>query len=183
MHDLQPPRQEARRQGHAGAVPHVLQRGRRQGRVGHIARGHDHPSHRNSLRSRWPLVSRASRVDLPGIPSQVGQDLVVGESHRWLHRNKHEPHGHRCALRKHGPRRGRSPPRHTGRRTACQELVRHPSMSSLSRIYAHVASLFAVLAWARSSTTKQSAVALAQICCEHRRGLVTPIYKPRSQNK
>ena len=56
-------------------------------------------------------------------------------------------------------------------------------MSSLSRIYAHVASLFAVLAWARSSTTKQSAVALAQICCEHRRGLVTPIYKPRSQNK
>lgn len=49
-------------------------------------------------------------------------------------------------------------------------------------IYERITSILALFEWARSSTPKRSAMALAKIHRKHRPNLTTPIYKQRSQN-
>lgn len=46
-------------------------------------------------------------------------------------------------------------------------------------IYEKLTSILALFAWARSTTPKSSALALAHIHQHHRHNLIVPIYKPK----
>ena len=49
-------------------------------------------------------------------------------------------------------------------------------------IYERIVSALAIFEWARSTTPKRSAVALAKIHSIHRSNLTIPVYKPRSRS-
>lgn len=48
-------------------------------------------------------------------------------------------------------------------------------------LYKQITSILALLAWARSTNPKSSAIALAHIQKQHRQNLIVPIHKPKRQ--